>query len=422
MTRKIITIILLFSYLGSLTGCKRAASPPCPIELGIVLPETGSSVSVAGGEEQRKGYDLAVKEVNRTGGILGCQVKLIYADSASTSRGAQVAAKSLIENKKLALLLGAYSSTSTILAAGVAEAYNVPMIVSTASSELITEAGYEWVFRINATSVAYAQTTMNYLQSLQTQGIRIDTIAIIFEDTAFGQSAAVAAAQAAQERGIHIVAYEVYKRGTPEQEQIDLLLRVKDENPSAVYMAAYLNDAKMLMQKSYAVDLNPTLFIGNAGGFASKGFISIPEAEYVLVTTQWERDVAWPGAPRFTEKFILEYGEQPPMRSAATYTAVLVAKDAIERAHQTLSQDNTPLHWKTNVDTASAQWHTAIRTALNNTDMPSTIFGPIRFDENGQNPHETMLVQILDGQYITIYPEAHRAQSPIVPVPPWDSR
>jgi branched-chain amino acid transport system substrate-binding protein len=258
---------------------------------------------------------------------------------------------------------------------------------------------------------------MDYLNQLGNASIK--TIAIIFEDTAFGQSAAVAAAQAATDKGIHIVAYEIYKRGT--SDQTELLQRVKNEDPDAIYMAAYLDDAKRLMQQSRIIDLNPQLFIGNAGGFVTPEFLSIgADAEYVIVTTQWGRDVAWAGASRSTEKFNLEYNMLPPMRSAATYTAVFVAKDAIERAYQAQSTLNQPLRLKT-VDELQ-EWRKAIRVALENTDMKHTIFGPIHFDENGQNSHATMLAQILDGEYITIYPEEHRARPYVVPVPSWDTR
>jgi branched-chain amino acid transport system substrate-binding protein len=415
-----ILALLLLSVL--MVGCwKGGTRPPCPLEIGVVYPKTG--IYASGGQEEWWGLNLAEKEINRTGGILGCEVKLVYVDSESTSRGAQLGVKTL-DAKDVPLIIGEYSSSGTILAAGVADAYEIPFLVPTASSELVTTSGYEWVFRLNATSNDYVNTTLDFVQSLQTGGaLNVRTLAIIFEDTEFGQSAAVAAAKEAVRRGFKIVAYEVYQRGTTDF--TELLWRVKAAQPDAVYMAANAkNEAQLLMHGARLIDFNPQLYLGNAGGFITHGFTDADdinaEAEYLIVATQWEKDVDWLGAARFTEKFIQEYQIEPPMRSATCYTTLYVAKDALERAYQQAQKSGAPLKWETADDIK--QVRAAVRDMLKTTHLPNTLFGPIRFDDTGQNAHQVLLVQIINGQYVTIYPRQDQSPLPYVPVPAWGAR
>jgi branched-chain amino acid transport system substrate-binding protein len=64
----------------------------------------------------------------------------------------------------------------------------------------------------------------------------------------------------------------------------------------------------------------------------------------------------------------------------------------------------------------------AIRDALKAIDLPDTPFGPIKFDEHGQNPHQVLITQVLGGQYKVVYPPEAAETTPVVPTPSWDSR
>jgi len=55
-------------------------------------------------------------------------------------------------------------------------------------------------------------------------------------------------------------------------------------------------------------------------------------------------------------------------------------------------------------------------------NLPETPFGPIKFDEHGQNPHQVLITQVLGGQYKVVYPPEAAETTPVVPTPSWDSR
>jgi branched-chain amino acid transport system substrate-binding protein/urea transport system substrate-binding protein len=55
-----------------------SASPPDPIKIGAVLPFSGGVELY--GRQAKLGLDLAVKDINAGGGILGRPVAMIYSD------------------------------------------------------------------------------------------------------------------------------------------------------------------------------------------------------------------------------------------------------------------------------------------------------------------------------------------------------
>lgn len=403
-----IWIVLLLLLALVFSGCaKKEPKPDCPIKVGIVTSLTGSSKE--GGQEHMSGYEIALDEINAAGGVLGCELQLVVKDDASLPLNAQMAVKELVTRDEVLAIIGAYTSDATIPAAGVANVYQVPFLVPTASTDLITQQGYEWVFRVNASGSAYASTALAFVQEkLGTTA----TLAVIYEDTLFGESGAVAIGQDATNRGIRLIAYEAYQRGAIEAET--LFRSVKAAKPDVIFFVSNnVADSQKLMQATRLMDINPRVILGYAGGFVVPRFLQGgPEAEYVIATAQWATDVQWPGVDEFNQTFQARFAAEPGMRSAQTYISLLVILDAIQRAGS-----NPDLDWK---DLSAVRQ--AVRNALKETQLKDTLFGPIKFDWTGQNTHPVVLVQVLNGRFVSVYPGEFKAQDPVIPIPPWSER
>ena len=368
---------------------------PGPIRLGVVTSISGSLARF--GQAHLQGYDLALEEINAAGGVLGRPLKLIFEDDGSVPQAAAAAVEKLAAEDRVPLIIGAYSSSATLLAAGMAERYQVPLIIPTAAADEITRQGYRWIFRINAPSSVYTQTLLDFMDRLD----RPKRLAIVFENTAFGTSVAEAAQRQARARGIAVVAYHAYQAGAGDFKP--LLKVVKATEPDAVLFVSYLEDAVALMKQSQVVDFNPRMFTAAGAGFSLPDFprLAGPTAEYTISVTQWTPDAQWPGVADFARRFEEKYGYLPQYHSAQAYTALLVAADALRRAEM--------------LD------RTAVRDALRATDL-STIFGRIRFDPHGQNQHPMLVTQIVDGRFVTVYPPEVAARPPVYPVPSWGER
>lgn len=397
------TRVGVFLLVVALLGCVPwtvsapvpSPTPAGPVHVGIVTSISGPQARF--GQAHLQGYDLALQEINTTGGILGRPLKLLFEDDGSEPSAAAAAVEKLALQEEVPLVIGAYSSSATLLAAGMAERYQIPLVIPTAAADEITRQGYRWVFRVNAPSSVYTKTLFDFMDSLD----HPDRLAIVFENTAFGTSVAEAARREARTRGITVVAYQAYRTGSSDFSE--LLLAVKSAQPQAVLFVSYLEDAVALMQESRRVALNPRLFVAAGAGFSLPDFprLAGPAAEYTFSVTQWTPDVHWPGAAAFAQQFEARYGHQPQYHSAEAYVALRVAADALRRA--------------------GSLERPKVRDALQNTDL-MTILGPVRFDAHGQNYPPMLVTQVIDGRFVTVYPPEVAARSPIYPVPPWEQR
>ena len=364
------------------------------IRVGVITSFTGPEARF--GQAQKYGYQMALDELESKG-VLGKKIELIYQDDTSKPEVASVTAEKLADRSDIVALFGAYSSSATFPAAAVADRYQIPMICPSATTEEITKQGYQWVFRVCASASDYGKTLVQFLRSV----VDAKKLAVVYENTQFGSSTARAALENAPRAGIEIVAREAYDQGgtdfTP------LLTRVKSAEPDAVLFVSYLADATLLMRQSKEIDLNPKVFTAGGAGFSLPDFLkgAGDTAEYTISVTQWTPDAKWTGSREWADSFRAKFNYEPSYHSVQAYMTLMVLADAIERAGTTE--------------------HTAVRDAIRSSRLDS-IFGPIRFNNVGQNEHQVAITQVLNGKFVTVWPQSVAIREPLVPTPSWRAR
>lgn len=388
----------------------------CRISIGVITSLSGRQQG--GGTELYQGYQLALAEVNDQGGIQGCVAEMVVKDDASVEANNPELVKELAA-AGLPIILGSYSSGATLKAAAEAHNQQIPLIVPSASTDLITQMGYTWVFRINSPASAYVSQSLNYVDKTFNGTGYVPTIGVIYENVLFGESAAVELSKQVEQHGYSLVAYKKFNPG--QETFIPLLEEVKTINPDIIYLVANsIDDAQQLMEESKEIGLVPQMFIANAGAFITTAFLELgPLAENVIVTSQWSSDVEWQmttgwkmDSNKFQEKFggMFE-GVEISARNVQGYAAFYVAVKALEKALEDRPLDSTTLK----------DVRQAIRQELTRLNETNTLFGPIKFDNNGQNTHPVLLVQVQGGKFVTIYPLIYRQQEPVVPLPGWQA-
>jgi branched-chain amino acid transport system substrate-binding protein len=403
LTSRGVTLVCIVCLAAALLRCApwRPTEPAPtstaagPVRVGIVTSISGSLARF--GQAHLQGYDLALQEINAAGGVLGEPLKLIFEDDGSDPAAAAAAVEKLATQDQVPVVIGAYSSSATLLAAGMAERYQVPLIVPTAAADDITGQGYRWIFRIAAPSRVYIQTILDFMDQVGDP----EQLAIVFENTGFGTSIAEAVDGEAHLRGKTIVAYHAYQAGATDFRP--LLEQVKAAEPDAVLFVSYLDDAVSLMEQSRAIDFHAPMVTAAGAGFGLPDFPQLagPAAEYTISVTQWTPDAQWPGVAEFTTRFRDKYGYAPQYHSAEAYVSLHLAADALRRAATTE--------------------RSAVREALQITQL-TTIFGDIRFDAQGQNDHPMLVTQVIDGDFVTVYPPDVAVRDPVYPMPAWDQR
>ncbi|MGD0508336.1 MAG: ABC transporter substrate-binding protein [Terriglobales bacterium] len=369
------------------------------IKIGVVTSLTGKQAAF--GQAHKNGYTIALDEINAKGGLLGKKVELDYYDDQSKPDQAVQGVSKLVDQDHVTIILGAYSSESTRAIVPVVTQKKIPLIIPTAVADNVVETGSPWVFRICAGAESFAAATLDFLKNNGDP----KTLAIVSENTNFGQANSKSMTEAAKAAGLDLVDSESYQDSSPDYKS--LLQRVKNKNPEVVYFASYLLDASTLMRQAEQVRLNPKYYTSAGTGFAAAEFPTPDKgagkyAEYTFSVSQWLPSAKWKGSAEFDEKFFKLTGAHPAYHAIEAYAALVVAAAAIDGAKSAQSQ--------------------ALRDTLRQINLAETPFGPVKFDSRGQNLHPVLVTQVQEGKYKVVWPLDAAETKPIIPTPEWSKR
>ncbi|MCB0209104.1 MAG: ABC transporter substrate-binding protein [Anaerolineae bacterium] len=398
---------------GSATATVTASGAGCVVKFGVITSLSGSFAERA--VELVRGYELARDDLNAAGGVIGCDLALVTRDDASNAAAGSAAFRDLVEQEQVPVVIGSFASAVTLPLVPLAGQYQTPLLAHNAANDLVTSLGSEWVFRTTGRLDNSVRALMDYTLTLPPADKAL-SLAVVYENTVFGQAFAQAVIAYAKEEGISLVAVEAF---TPVAADLKPLLeRVQNAEPDFVLFSAdQLPDAVLLMRQSREIDFSPQLFLANAGAFTSAQFLSSPYADYFLITLDWSSSAAWQAADgtttqAFVDRFQKRYGAAPGDRSVNAYVTVMLVAQALETAAQ-----SEPLDWDDMVGV-----RTRLRDALQEIDLPETLFGPIQFDSTGQNDHPPLIAQVKQGRLVIVAPAEHQTGQVLFPMPTWAER
>jgi branched-chain amino acid transport system substrate-binding protein len=137
---------VLFAGLLTLTSCERG-TPAQQRARHLADAEGEVVVAVAwplklGKASLSQGVDLAVEEINRSGGMLGGRrLKILYKDDASSLSKGRLVAQEIADNLDVAAVIGHLNTYITAPASQIYERAGVLMITPGASGQKITDRG-----------------------------------------------------------------------------------------------------------------------------------------------------------------------------------------------------------------------------------------------------------------------------------------
>ena len=367
--------------------------------VGVPLPLTGAEAKF--GEMEKQAYEMAVEEINAKGGVKGMKLVLDIQDSGGKPDTATAIVEKFIGTNKYPIVVGEYTSQCSYAVAGVAEKYKVPYLVVTGAADKITQQGWKYVYRLNPPASLYNMGVFGFFEKVA----KPKSIAILYENTDFGNSTSKAMKEYCDAHGVNVVLSEGYQAGGVDFKPI--LQKVKSLRPETVYMVSYLMDASLLMRQSKELDINAQSFIGGGAGHTLPEFLqnAADASEFCMSATLWTPQAKYPGASAFFENFKKKFGKEPDYHGVEAYAAAYVLADVLKRKKSNYTED--------------------LHDALAATDM-TTAFGPVKFVSWGQftnqNRMDTLVLQVIKGKYETIWPPEGASAKYVYPVPRWRDR
>jgi len=403
---------------AALFGAAFPANAAGTVKIGIIWPLTGNAA--AAGQASKAAAEVAADIVNNAhpefgdfplakGAGLpnmgGAKLELIFVDHQGNPSLAQQLATRLVTQDKVDVLMGAYQSSCSFTATAVAERYGIPLMVGESAALNLTSRGFKWVFRGTPIASDYARTYMRFFADMKKAGKKVETIAVVNENTDYGTSVADAIVDEAKKANVPVAIRIPYiASSTDVSAQV---LQLKEKQPDVVIFISYTADAILYLKTMKNLDYKPPMVIGDDTGFSDPSFIP---AVYDVAQGAMNRS-AWaigkPGSVTYkiNEMFKAKTGRDLDDTSARNMQSFFALADALNRAGSTDPEK--------------------IRVALTETDLkPDQLmmgYQGVKFDKTGQNIlAATYLIQLQGKKYELVWPNAQAEAKLEWPMSGWE--
>ncbi len=323
--RSFVSLLLACAALAAWLVAPAAAQET--IKIGFFAPITGPAA--ADGASAKQAVELAAKEVNAAGGVMGKKVELIvYDDRFSPQEAVAIANKLIEKDQVVGVVSGSYSGPTRVTAPIFAKA-GIPMVAGYAVHPDVTKSG-ESNFRQGFLGEVEGGAAGEYAVKV----LKAKKAAVIYTDNDFGREISAGFIKQAEKLGAKIVEKQVYKF-PGEKDFRPFLTRIKEAKPDLIFAAGYYNEAALICRQ--AKELGITAQILAEEGFDSPKFIELAgkDAEGVIIATNLNRDDPRPVVQNFLKSYKQAYGIDPDMVGASSYDAFMILVNAIGRAGST---------------------------------------------------------------------------------------
>jgi len=365
------------------------------VHIGVIQPLSGANAQF--GINCRDGIELVADAINATGGIKalgGAKINLVVTDATSNPTRAPDVAQHLITQNELSAVLGAFASSLTLPISEVTARADIPFLTMSFADE-ITGRGLESVFQIVAKASVIGRAQVDYSLSIaKAAGSKIEKIAIVYEDTAYGVAQSRGLRRAAKDANIDVAMDEPYPLGITDA--TPLIDKLRASGAEAAFPLSYLNDSLFIIRTMRQQGITVPV-IGGAAGYIIPDFEKgLGEfAEEVLSISPTNYDLA----PALTDTFRKRFGFFMVHEAIESGVSLDVLVQAIERAKSAKPKAVIEaLHGMRFEDS----WTKA---------MPG---GAVQFDQTGLNKlSEPIMVQWRKKELVTVWPKAVAKASPV---------
>jgi branched-chain amino acid transport system substrate-binding protein len=344
------------------------------IKIGVFGPMSGDAAAY--GTSERNNVELAVKEKNAAGGLLGQKVEAVYGDDGGKPEQAVSVAKRLTGDDGVVILLGSISSPASLAVTQVAAETETPQIVIGGTAHKITEQGNPWVFRSVVPDTKLAADLVDFIHERYPDKQKIG---FIYVNDDFGKGGFDSFKARASKYDMNVVTAEKYTRG-----DLDFTSQLSNiESSGAEILVDWSRYAEGALIAKQFKNKGMTIPRFGCDGQALPKFRELAgdAANGMYYATHFSVATAQgiPAAQVFIEKFRAAYNKDPDFVGAEAYDAATATFAAIAAAGK--------------AD------HTAIRDALRKVSFDG-VRGKFEFDAKGDPLFATHIVLVKDGREI----------------------
>lgn len=302
-----------------------SASAADTVKIGLLAPLTG--FAAADGLSVLNSVKLAVKRVNKEGGVLGKKVELIVYDDRADAKEAVGLSRKLIQQDRIVGLVAGSYSTPTRAIAPIFQDNEIPFVSAYAVHPDITKAG-NYCFRngflgtVEGKCAAYVSVKM----------LKAKKIALLTSDNDFGRTLAKGFHEYIEKeaKGTKIIYAQTYP--FKEKDFKAYLSKIKELAPDLIFASGYYFQTGPIVNQAREMGMKMHI-LGEEGADSPKFLeIAAKAAEGFVIVTNLNRDDPRPDVQAFLKEYQKQYGIQPDMVGASAYDGFMIIIDGIKRS------------------------------------------------------------------------------------------
>jgi len=377
MKSKFVVTLVIAGLLLAACGGGATTAPTGPIKIGGGFALTGAESSLD--LPAANGAQLAAKEINAAGGVLGRQIDLIVHDTKYDMSVTAQVAKQFVEQDKVVAVVGFTDSDSVLASGPTIQAAGLPFIIAGATSpKLPSQIGDLLFFACFGDNVQAAVGAeygfKNYGQNaylLWDKGVEYTTLLGGYFKARF------------TELGGTLVLEDTYEDNATDFSAQIAKVKALPQQPDFYFISAMPYNVGPVVKQFRDAGLTGPIIGGD--GYDTPDILSVagPAAENVFFTTHALMDTTGgtEGIKKFIAAYNKEFGHDPENAFAALgYDALYLLADAIKRAGSTDAQ--------------------AVKKALESTSNFPGITGAITLSADAHIPRKGVtMIAIKDGKF-----------------------
>jgi branched-chain amino acid transport system substrate-binding protein len=397
------------------------------VRIGVIFDHSGP-FAAGGSVASAIGSQIAIDLTNERGGIDGkYKVVPINADSQSKPEAAINEVERLINQEKVDIVDGVYSSSHAVpLAAKMEQAKKILWITTAVSTAVFKGKNLHYVFRGQIHSDQYGEAFAAFFTEHSKSKLGIDPkelkVALIHEDGPYGVGVANADEAYSKKAGLKVVLHEGYSASAPDLSA--LVTKIKRSRADVISHAGYNPDITLFLRQARESGLKFKMLVGAGAGYSQldklvatfgKDIDNFCNIDPVPAQLLDPKKLA-PGIGDLTKIMVERYKK--------------IAKATDVPPHCSMGFNQTWVLLNNALPVAKKKYGgfgpEAVRKAALDIDIPvgGTIQGygvkfyPPGTEMSGQNERSTPVVMQNSGAHIAVvWPTAIQNQPPVLPLP-----
>jgi branched-chain amino acid transport system substrate-binding protein len=302
------------------------------VKIGHVAPMSGAQSHY--GKDNANGAMMAIEDLNAQNIVIGgkkIKFELQAEDDAADPKQGTAVAQKLCDSK-VSGVVGHLNSGTTIPASKVYNDCGIPMVTGAATNPNLTKPGYKTTYRIIANDLSLGAGLAFYAAD----ALKVKTVAMIDDRTAYGQGVAEVFKKVAISKGIKVVDDQFTTDKATDF--MAILTAIKAKKPDAVFFGGMDPQAGPMLRQMESLGMGNVKYFGG-DGVCTAELAKLADGAKILdnvVCADGGASLAkMPGGEAWKKRYDAKYPGQFQVYSPYTYDATFVLVDAMKRANST---------------------------------------------------------------------------------------